>query len=263
MLQCKENPENWELCRELLVPIYKKHNLDPIIRILLSEYIKNPEVPISEVYRQHHIIDFRPYARVIKQQKQIGWKQLRYGRWTKGWAEIQYRYEIATTGTPAQTATYPKWISAIIQELWKFQRTRWKARNNKTHKDATYNHTKQNLMTRIRGIYSKQSQLRQQDQFPFHRSLEEWAEYITTEISLWINRNVPFIKYCLKVNQVQSKRGTTDIRKFFSTGTTQTKFAKRSNKRKKNKKEGSKKQEARGIRIHNQKEESLCKLTKT
>ena len=79
-------------------------------------------------------------------------------------------------------------------------------------------------MTRIRGIYAKQSQLRLQDQFPFNRPIEEWKEQTTTEMSWWIKRNVPFIKYCLKVKQTQTKRGTTDIRKFFSAGTTQTEY---------------------------------------
>ena len=226
MLQCKDNPEKWELARELLVPIFKKHKLDPIIRILLSEYIINPDARVHEVFRQHHIIDFKPYLQVIRERKQIGWKQLRYARWTKGWAEIQYRYENQTTGNATHPTTFPKWISAIIQELWKFQRTRWKARNNRTHRESTYSHTKQNLFIRIRGIYAKQDLLRQQDQFPFNRSLEEWKEQTTTKMSKWIKQNVPFIKFCLKVSQAQRKKGSTDIRKYFSSGAESTKIAK-------------------------------------
>ena len=90
-------------------------------------------------------------------------------------------------------------------------------------------------MTRIRGIYAKQSQLRLQDQFPFNRPIEEWKEQTTTEMSWWIKRNVPFIKYCLKVKQTQIKRGTTDIRKFFLAGTTQTECRKDTIRRRKTK----------------------------
>ena len=52
----------------------------------------DPNHKIQEVSRQGEIIDFNPHGTLIKAQHQIGWKQLRHGRWSQKWVEYQFRY---------------------------------------------------------------------------------------------------------------------------------------------------------------------------
>lgn len=92
MQECEENQEKWEQVAEVIVPIYNKHRIDPMLRILINVFTTKPNTQLQQVINVHNISNFEPYMKLIKEQEKIGWKQVRYGGWSRKWAEYQYRY---------------------------------------------------------------------------------------------------------------------------------------------------------------------------
>ena len=50
-----------------------------------------------------------------------------------------------------------KKVCTIIRKVWQHQRERWQYRNTKLHKNSKQQATKENLLARIKGIYTKQN----------------------------------------------------------------------------------------------------------
>ena len=225
MQECEENQEKWEQVIELIVPIYNKYKIDPILRILLNAFIKNPKRELRQVINENKINNYKPYMKLINEQRRIGWKQLRYGRWSRKWAEYQYRYQYIMRKegeTRTEPDEYPKWIGAVIQELWKHQRRRWNNRNQQAYNTEKPNPTRINCLKKIKALYSKRNKLQHQDQFIFEILIEQWETQSVTQMKGWIKRNKPYIKHCVKMEYELVKLNASDITKYFQRGRTKT-----------------------------------------
>ena len=214
---CPKNPESWKGLLPEITKIYKANYIDPILRMIINKALnKNPT--IAKLQKEHPHIKFKPYKRLIDKQAQIGWKQLKYGRWSKQWEILQQRYSNKQKVKNTRTI----WIGQVIRCLWNHTKTRWNARNSHLHdkdKNDQYNATKERLIARIKAIHKHKDKLITQDQFPFQRTIEEWKDITTAEMKHWLSTNIPFVNYCLKVTHTQEDSGCQDIRHYFNTQT--------------------------------------------
>eukprot|EP00957_Ditylum_brightwellii_P189102 14394646-Ditylum_brightwellii.AAC.1 len=113
------NPELWSVVIPALTEKYKKNEVDPVLRILLNLSLTSlPQ--ISLLQKQHPAINFRSYKQLIRDQSDIGWKQIIYGRWAVGWDTMQQRYLVSQQ---KQAHGEPVWISQIIRVLWQHAHT--------------------------------------------------------------------------------------------------------------------------------------------
>jgi hypothetical protein len=199
-----------------LKPIFDKHDVDPILRILIYRATANQDITQDILEELHPIIDFAPYSELLTEQEEIGWKQILLGRYGITWDRCQRRYlenkyQKGITGEP-------KWIRNVIRATWKYQKARWLARNEELHGKGTGTNssesTKLALLTRIKTLYSHESTLLVQDRFPFNIDIEDWEHKTGTAMQQWITRNTPFIKHALKIAKLQLKKNASDIRKF-------------------------------------------------
>eukprot|EP00957_Ditylum_brightwellii_P169581 12907603-Ditylum_brightwellii.AAC.1 len=67
------------MLQTILLPVYRQHNIDPILRLLTNTFLTNPSTPLNSITQQHQTINFQPYKVLIEQQIDTGWQQLCYG----------------------------------------------------------------------------------------------------------------------------------------------------------------------------------------
>eukprot|EP00957_Ditylum_brightwellii_P025693 1943756-Ditylum_brightwellii.AAC.1 len=149
---CPKNKEKWDKLIPELTNIYNHHIIDPVLRIIINMFVKNPAIVFTTVQTQHPLIDFQEYADLMTAQQIIGWKQLRYGQWSMLWANYQWRHN---EHTKIESQGYPAWMNQIIKVVWMFQKRRWHYRNKCLHNN-TQDTTKRTLLLCITGLYAKQ-----------------------------------------------------------------------------------------------------------
>eukprot|EP00957_Ditylum_brightwellii_P098463 7501479-Ditylum_brightwellii.AAC.1 len=109
--------------------------------------IKNESITTTK--EKHPLIQWKQYNALITEQAQIGWKQIKYGRFSLKWHEHQQQYETKIYGSTDQGT--PKWLRKIVNAIWTFAKTRWLARCNKSYgmKDSNYSLYRESLIARI------------------------------------------------------------------------------------------------------------------
>eukprot|EP00978_Attheya_sp_CCMP212_P011912 scaffold29619_cov63-Attheya_sp.AAC.7 len=123
-ITCPSNPIKVNEMRDRVKPIYETHEIDPMLRILINLALANEPITYYGVQEDlYPINDSKPYKTLIKAQERIGWRQLHYGRYVLEWDQCQRRFITVTTGNPVTGE--PQWIREVIQETWKYQKTRW------------------------------------------------------------------------------------------------------------------------------------------
>eukprot|EP00957_Ditylum_brightwellii_P124967 9526359-Ditylum_brightwellii.AAC.1 len=97
--------------------------------------IKNDLVTTKE---KHPLIRWKQYNTLIKEQVQIGWKQLKYRQFSLQQHECQQQYKTKVYSSIDQGTL--KWLRIIVKAIWTFAKTRWLARCNKNFgtKESTY-----------------------------------------------------------------------------------------------------------------------------
>ena len=149
-MQCSHNKESWpDLC-ELLKPIYKKNNIDPILRILINAGVKM--TTITEEKLKHGGINWDPYNKLIKQQNGIGWHMIRYRRFAIEWDKLQKRYKTNLLTPKKHYNRY--WLGQVISTIWSFGKSWWLYRNQILYPDSKqkYGESREILLDQIRNL---------------------------------------------------------------------------------------------------------------
>jgi hypothetical protein len=215
-MECLKNPYQPEELRDALRPIYDKHEVDPILRLMINMATANQPINRDILEGVHPIIDFSPYYELIQEQEEIGWNQLNLGRYGLSWDRCQRRF--LEEKHNKKITGEPKWIRNVIRETWAYQKARWLARNEELHgpsnNRASSAATKLALLTRIQALYKHEMDLLVQDRFPFDTEIADWEHKTATAMKQWIARNTPFIKHALKIAKLQHIRNSSDIRQY-------------------------------------------------
>eukprot|EP00978_Attheya_sp_CCMP212_P040952 scaffold229191_cov71-Attheya_sp.AAC.1 len=189
----------------MMVPNNKKDMLNDyfILRILINLALANKPITYYGVQDLYPINDWKPYKALIKAQEQIEWDQ------------CQRRFITVTTGRNPVTGE-PQWIREVIQETWKYQKTRWIARSETLHSKGilTSQATKDALFARISALYSHEASILVQDRQPFNTPLDEWPTRSVNYMKQCLSVNAPFIKRCLTLAKLHLKINASDIRAF-------------------------------------------------
>jgi hypothetical protein len=130
-IKCPSNPTKVNKICDGVKPIYETHGIDPTLRILINLALVNELITYYGVKDLYPINDWKPYTTLIKAQEQIGWRQLHYGQYVLEWDQYQRQFITFTTGKPVTGE--PQWIRDVIQETWKYPKTRWIARSETLH----------------------------------------------------------------------------------------------------------------------------------
>eukprot|EP00978_Attheya_sp_CCMP212_P007520 scaffold17425_cov59-Attheya_sp.AAC.1 len=130
-MECNLNPHTVKELYDGLISVFNKHDVDPILRILIKMGTANQPITQEILEELHSIIDFSPYSDLIAEQDEIGWTQLYLGRYGIKWDQCQRRYLENKYQKPITGE--PKWIRNVIRETWKYQKAMWLARNEELH----------------------------------------------------------------------------------------------------------------------------------
>jgi hypothetical protein len=215
-MQCNLNPHTTDELKDGLKPIFDKHDVDPVLRILITLATNHQPISVETLETMHPILDFEPYYDLIQEQEEIGWKQLLLGRYGITWDRCQRRY--LENKYQKNITGEPKWIRNIIRETWRYQKARWKSRNEELHGTTTGKSssaaTKLALYTRIKALYSHEMTLLVQDRTPFNIEIADWEHKSGAAMRQWLAHNTPHIKHALTIAKKQLKKNASDIRRF-------------------------------------------------
>eukprot|EP00957_Ditylum_brightwellii_P046393 3521509-Ditylum_brightwellii.AAC.1 len=113
-MECKENKEGQEAMHTVLLPVFEKKKINPILHMLIIAGMTKQDIGI--LTRKHMGIHCQPHDRLINQQTKIGWKQLRYSRFVKEWANMQERYNDMMR-LHMQIPNNEQWLGQVINTI--------------------------------------------------------------------------------------------------------------------------------------------------
>eukprot|EP00957_Ditylum_brightwellii_P014165 1066737-Ditylum_brightwellii.AAC.1 len=102
-MDCKENKEAWSGLESTLRGIFNDYGIDPVLHILIYSGVTNQN--IKEVITKHPNIKWEKYNKLVQQQSGIGWRHIRYGRFSKEWTIMQDKYSKAMQQKNKKEAT--------------------------------------------------------------------------------------------------------------------------------------------------------------
>jgi hypothetical protein len=174
------------------------------------------------------IVNFRHYPRdlhgLIRQQNQIGWRQIFHGRFSVEWSRIQGDYYCRTRDDrPSQTHKFTgdSWQVQIITLLWKHWRVLWKQRNQDVHgHDAatTVAAETKEIKRRLEHIYAKSSHMEPSAQSLLCRDIEQHLQQPNWVIKNWLTVNTSIFQASIRRAKSRATRGVRSIRTYFGAG---------------------------------------------
>ena len=176
----------------------------------------------------------RKFRKLIREQNEIGWRQLFNGRMTSEWARHQDDYthvqrlkardeDVAKlVGSPSGRRNGTAWTSAIISELWEQWFKVWTIRNEAVHgHDQTTRNEQIELRTRqaLQDIYEKRDEMEPsvRDELLYSR-VEEHLEHSHSSIRKWIEVYESTINLSIKRAATRAIQGMRSIKSYFATG---------------------------------------------
>ena len=92
----------------------------------------------------------------------------------------------------------------IIKLIFEHHKKRWRYRNDREHDEAKHQEI-QNLMQRMKWLYSQKEKLSANDRHPFTQRIDEWEKKPPRQIKEWLNRNSIFIRKMIKQQEEREK----------------------------------------------------------
>eukprot|EP00957_Ditylum_brightwellii_P205773 15345335-Ditylum_brightwellii.AAC.1 len=71
-LACPDNPEPWTALQSLLTPLYNKHSVDPVLRIIINHMLPDPATSVTAIRQQYPDIDWKSYKNLFIEETKIG-----------------------------------------------------------------------------------------------------------------------------------------------------------------------------------------------
>jgi hypothetical protein len=142
------------------------------------------------------------YRRLVREQSNLGWRQLFNGRWSKEWARLQDRYLRRHFAPIPDQLRGSLWTSTHIELLWTHFRQLWESRNGKVYGiDASTRTAARREQTHreLRALYLLRSDMRHCDRDIFHPTVEAHMEAQPVwALQNWLKIQVPMAKHSVK-----------------------------------------------------------------
>jgi len=175
------------------------------------------------------------YARLLREQRNIGWRQVFSGRLSLEWARLQSDYQYIQRQRQ-QDAPYPpnraaprilnqtgsQWSGAIINQCWTLWGEAWSLRNELVHgNDSTSRNAAQHekIHHRLTAIY-KQKRFYEPSiqELLYDRMEEHTTHHSVTSIGNWLAVHETTFLQSMKTVQTRAIQGMRSIRSYFATG---------------------------------------------
>ena len=202
-----------------------KNKIDPVIIKLIERTFKIQPMKENALCREEPTIKWDKYRLLLNQQDKIGWKKIARGFFAAEWDEIQWRYE---RNIKAHDDHNTLWMRPIIKLIFEHHKKRWRYRNDREHDEAKHQEI-QNLMQRMKWLYSQKEKLSANDRHPFTQRIDEWEKKSPRQIKEWLNRISVFIRKMLKQQEEREKKSLQDMRNFITVKTSRKKRKTRDN----------------------------------
>lgn len=156
--------------------------------------------------------------RLIRQQNEIGWKQIWLGRFSAEWSDLQDSfYTRKQTREKTLKMTGQRWQVALIGMIWDQWRVIWESRNQDLHGADTIHRQEaeaREVRRDLRDLYDQRSRVDPHVQALFHENIG--THYAKPN---WVNRNwiaihAPIVKENLKSVAIRAKAGVRSIREY-------------------------------------------------
>ena len=160
---------------------------------------------------------------LIRQQNQIGWRQLFHGRFSAEWSRIQGDFYFRTRNDPGRShkLTGKGWQVKIITTIWKHWRTLWKQRNHDVfgHDAATVALAeRKEVHRRLNQIYDQKTQMEPSAQSLLCADIQAHLQQPTWVVKNWLTIYSPLFRTSIIRARTQATRGVRSIRSYFGTG---------------------------------------------
>lgn len=140
------------------------------------------------------------FAKLIRQQSAIGWRQLFNGRMSSEWARIQDDY-LHRQKLQSKTSTGLLWTTRIITILWKQFDAVWEMRNLVIHghdQSTQANIKRAKAQNRVRRIYLQRQNMLPRDRDFLFDTVDEHITMPTTALLNWLSTYQPLFKDSIK-----------------------------------------------------------------
>jgi hypothetical protein len=164
------------------------------------------------------------FHRLIREQTQLGWRQLFQGRMSKEWARLQDVY-LRRIHSTANSKTGLLWTTAIITTIWKEFFLMWEARNTAVHgKDSATRHTARihRATVELQHLHKKQSDVLATDRNLFigdtPQAVDQWVlSHSATHIENWLRVWKPVIIDSAKAATAYALQSVRPLQEYFTT----------------------------------------------
>lgn len=169
------------------------------------------------------------FHRLIRQQNQIGWRQLFSGRLSREWAGLQDDYiflsrarqrdQPNSTSLVSRRYTGDTWCTAIITEIWAQWLQVWTLRNADIHGHDQRTRAIQRekvLNARLQAIYQQRFQMEPRVQDLLYDTIEEHSRQSSNSIQNWLAVHEATITASIRHAKRRAIHGMQSIRSYFA-----------------------------------------------
>ncbi|KAI2502333.1 hypothetical protein MHU86_12137 [Fragilaria crotonensis] len=193
----------------------------PLLRHLLQEALQqwfqtDDDIVVSPIF---YPVELRE---IIRQQNDIGWRQIFNGRFSKEWSIAQdayYRRVLPKPGGTLARRSGARWQRQLILAVWDWWFELWKSRNEDVHgaDQRTQAEAQRREVTRRLGeIYDQRSQLEPQVQQLLLPTLQDHIQRPTWVNHNWLAVNANIFRESMRRARSRAIQGVRSIRTYFT-----------------------------------------------
>ena len=207
---------------QTLAEFHNKEDTYPLIRQVLNDSIQSWMNATDEVeYRVKTTIYHNDVRLAIRQQNEIGWRQVINGRFSIEWSRIQddYYARSRTQKRNNDRRSGHRWQIKLIHLIWTEWGKLWKIRNEELHgrDSATRAATEiREITNALRTVYERKHQYEPRvqellmDEEHQHLSKPHWLT------KNWLTVNAPIFRESARRAKAKAISGVRSIRSYFS-----------------------------------------------
>jgi hypothetical protein len=157
------------------------------------------------------------YSHLIRQQTQIGWRQLFNGRLSTEWSRLQDEY-LYQQGLHNKKTTGLLWATTILSKIWEEWTSIWNIRNQVIHghdQTSRLNIQRLEAETELRAIYDERELLLPADQDHLFDDVNTHLAYSTNSIRNWLNTYQGLFTDSISKAKKRVLDGVCSIRSYF------------------------------------------------
>lgn len=192
-------------CREL----FTNNILEDILIDGLASWLQDTDLDPMQYPSKYH--------QLIKQQTDIGWRQIFNGRFSIEWARIQDDY-LYLTGKADKQRSGNHWTTSITTKIWSSWYELWDQRNKKVHghDQASQAATKRrNIQIKLSALYASKHLMLPKHIDHLYDNVDTHLQKPTNAMLNWYSIYHPMFKRGIKTAQTKAIQGVRSIASYF------------------------------------------------